>query len=372
MKQGRTLPEVLTELQHQNEMKKDFIVPAQSMRMNADGGTFEIVDDHDAFLARDSFSTTDLFHRQIGSALGIPAKYYDQMRKLKPDLLAQNVNAWFGDKTQSYMIRSMDYSAYGGAHSASHSDAYNGSRVARALLSDRYRRIDNMEIASAVLPLFAGQPDMEVMSCEVTEHRMYLKIVNKRLEADVVPGDTVQGGVIISNSEVGLGAVSVQPLLYRLVCTNGMVVNDLGERRTHVGRAAKAVDDGYALYSDEALIAEDKAFMLKLRDITMAAIEETRFDTVVDRLRETTQVKITGRVQDVIELTGKNYGLNQPEQDNILNYLIQGGDLSLYGLSNAITRASQDVESYDRATALEGIGWQVATMPAAQWKEINA
>ena len=369
MKQGRTLQEVLTELQRQNEMKKDFIVPAQSMRMNADGRTFEIVDDHDAFLARDSFSTTDLFHRQIGSALGIPAKYYDQMRKLKPDLLAQNVNAWFGDKTQSYMIRSMDYGAYGDAHSA---DAHNGSRVARALLSDRYRRIDNMEIASAVLPLFAGQPDMEVMSCEVTEHRMYLKIVNKRLEADVVPGDTVQGGVIISNSEVGLGAVSVQPLLYRLVCSNGLCVNDLGERRTHVGRATKAVDDGYALYSDEALIAEDKAFMLKLRDITMAAIEETRFDTVVDKLRETTQVKITGRVQDVIELTGKNYGLNQPEQDNILNYLIQGGDLSLYGLTNAITRASQDVESYDRATALEGIGWQVATMPAAQWKEINA
>ena len=362
MKQGRTLPEVLTELQRQNEMKKDFIVPAQSMRMNADGRTFEIRGSNDAF------STTDLFHRQIGSALGIPAKYYDQMRKLKPDLLAQNVNAWFGDKTQSYMIRSMDYGAYGDAHSA---DAHNGSRVARALLSDRYRRIDNMEIASAVLPLFAGQPDMEVMSCEVTEHRMYLKIVNKRLEADVVPGDTVQGGVIISNSEVGLGAVSVQPLLYRLVCTNGMVVNDLGERRTHVGRTAKAVDDGYALYSDEALIAEDKAFMLKLRDITMAAIEETRFDTVVDKLRETTQVKITGRVQDVIELTGKNYGLNQPEQDNILNYLIQGGDLSLYGLTNAITRASQDVESYDRATALESIGWQVATMPAAQWKEIN-
>ena len=90
---------------------------------------------------------------------------------------------------------------------------YGNGRVARALLSDRYRRIDNMEIASAVLPLFAGQADMQVMSCEVTENRMYLKIVNKRLEMDVVPGDTVQGGVIISNSVVGLGAVSVQPLL---------------------------------------------------------------------------------------------------------------------------------------------------------------
>jgi hypothetical protein len=178
--------------------------------------------------------------------------------------------------------------------------------------------------------------------------------------------------VVISNSEVGLGAVSVQPLVYRLVCTNGMVVNDFGERRAHVGRAAKALEDSFSIYSDETMEAEDKAFMLKLRDTTMAAIEEARFAQIIGRLQDSTHAKITGRVQDVIELTGKTYALNQPEQDNILNYLIQGGDLSLYGLSNAITRASQDVESYDRATALEGIGWQVATMPEAQWKEINA
>ena len=216
MKQGRALSEVLTELQRQNAAKQDFIGPAQAFTLRPDGSTFEIV--HTNSGRQEVFGTTDLFHRQIGSTLGIPAKYYDQMRKLKPELLAENVNAWFADRAQSYMIRSMDYG--------------NG-RVARALLSDRYRRIDNMEIASAVLPLFAGQADMQVMSCEVTENRMYLKIVNRRLEMDVVPGDTVQGGVIISNSEVGLGAVSVQPLLYRLVCTNGMVVNDLGERRTH-------------------------------------------------------------------------------------------------------------------------------------------
>ena len=55
---------------------------------------------------------------------------------------------------------------------------------------------------------------------------MYIKVVNKRLEAEVVPGDIVQSGVIISNSEVGLGSVNIQPLVYRLVCSNGMVVND--------------------------------------------------------------------------------------------------------------------------------------------------
>lgn len=355
MKQGRTLPAVLTELQRQNAAKQDFIGPAQSFKLEPDGSTFGIT--HLNTGEQEVFGTSDLFHRQVGSALNIPAKYYDMMRLQKPELLAENVNAWFGDRDQSYMIRSMDYG--------------NG-RVARALLSDRYRRIDNLEVATAVLPLFAGREEMEVISCEVTENKLHIKVVNHKMEMAVVPGDYVQAGVVISNSEVGLGAVSVQPLVYRLVCTNGMVVNDFGERRAHVGRAAKALEDSFSIYSDETMEAEDKAFMLKLRDTTMAAIEEARFAQIVGRLQDSTHAKITGRVQDVIELTGKTYALNQPEQDNILNYLIQGGDLSLYGLSNAITRASQDVESYDRATALEGIGWQVATMPEAQWKEINA
>lgn len=111
--------------------------------------------------------------------------------------------------------------------------------------------------------------------------------------------------------------------------------------------------------------------LLKLRDTTMAAIDEARFSQVVGRLQESMAVPITGRVQDVVQLTAQSYGINAEEQEGILKYLIEGGDLSLYGLSNAVTRASQDVVSYDRATTLEGIGWQVATMEPQQWKQIN-
>ena len=352
MKTGRSLQEVMLELDRQNKAKKDYIGSAQALRLYEDGQTFEI----GSMGKARQFGTTRLFHRQVASALGIPAKYYDLMQSRKPELLAQNVNAWFGDRENSYMIRTMDYGA---------------GRMARALLSDRYRRIDNMEIASAVLPLFAGSDQYEVVSSEVTENRLYLKIVNRRLEMAVVPGDIVQAGVMISNSEVGLGSVSVQPLVYRLVCTNGMVVNDMGERKNHVGRAAKAVDDSFHIYSDETMEAEDKAFLLKLRDVTLAAIEESRFAQVVGRLKEAAGIPITGKVTEVVELTARTYGINSDEQDSVLQHLIAGGDLSQYGLSNAITRASQDVESYDRATTLEGIGWQVAAMPAVQWKELN-
>ena len=353
MKTGRKLQEVLVELDRQNKAKQDFISPAQGMRLREDGRTFEI--NHLTTNQQEVFGTTSLFHRQVASALGIPAKYYDLMQAQKPELLAQNVNTWFVDKPSSYMVRSMDYGS---------------GQVARALLSERYRRIDNMEIATAVLPLFAGNDQYEVMSCEVTENRLYLKVVNHCLEMEVSKGDIVQAGVMISNSEVGLGAVSIQPLVYRLVCTNGMVVNDMGERRHHVGRQAKAVEDSFALYSDETMEAEDKAFLLKLRDTTMAAIE-SRFAQVVGRLQDAMSVPISGKVQDVVQLTAQTYGINSDEQEGILKYLIAGGDLSMYGLSNAVTRVSQDVESYDRATTLEGIGWQVATMEPAQWKQIN-
>ena len=386
MKQGKALPEVLAELQRQNKIKLDYVAPAQAFHLEDDGETF-ILKHNDG--TRKAFNTTDLFHRQIGSALEIPAKYYDAIRKKKPELLARNVNAWFGDREQSYMIRSLGYyseSYEKTADAVAATDVANdvidaeiiGTEntrnvigVARALLSDRYRRIDNTEIATAVLPLFAGQEGMEVVSSAVTSQRLYLKVVNHRLEQEVVPGDIVQAGVVISNSEVGLGAVSVQPLVYRLVCSNGLITNDFGERRTHIGRTLETVEDTFHIYSTDTLEAENKAFMLKLRDATLSAIEETRFAMIVSKLRDSTEAKITGHVQDVVELTSKTYGLNQGEQESILDYLVAGGDLSLYGLSNAVTRASQDIESYDRATALENIGWQVVTMSPRQWHEFN-
>lgn len=352
MKQGRTLAETLVELQRQQAIKRDIVAPATWLSMQNNGTTMNL-NTPDAI---ETLETTDLFHRQIAASLGIPAKYYDTMREQKPELLARNVNEWLQDRTkQNYMLRTFTEPK---------------SRV-RALLSDRYKRIDNLQIAETVLPLFAGKPGMEVISSEVTDSRLYLKIVNHRLEKEVLPGDLVQSGVIISNSEVGLGAVSVQPLLYRLVCTNGMVVNDLGTRKTHLGRRVQSSFGDPMLFAEDTEEADDKAFLLKLRDITLAAIEEARFDQVLKTLAATADAKITGKVADVVELTAKSYALNQTEAEGVLDHLIRGGDLSLYGLSNAITRTSQDVASYDRATELEAIGWNVATMPTRQWNEFN-
>lgn len=355
MKTGRNLQDFMRELDRQNKAKRDFIAPAAGMRLWDDGNTFEI--NHPDTGDKEVFGTTELFRRQVGAADNIPYSYLDTMYRLKPSLLATNVNAWLADKDSSHMVRTMEY---------------GGERRARAFLSPRYWRKDNMEVALATLSDFAGSDDYEICSSEITESKMYIKILVTKMQLEVVPGDIVQAGLMVSNSEVGLGAVSVQPFVNRLVCSNGMVCSEFSERRHHVGRKVQAIEGSFEVYSDETMEAEDKAFMLKLRDATRAAVEESRFQMVVDKLRESAGAKITGKVQKVVELTSKTYGMNETEQEGILKYLIEGGDLSLYGLSNAVTRTSQDVESYDRATALEGIGWQVATMNPAQWKEINA
>lgn len=77
----------------------------------------------------------------------------------------------------------------------------------RARLSDRYRRLDNYDLAVHVLPILKGLPELRFESVEPTETRMYIKCVTPQLKFEMAPGDIVQAGIAISNSEVGQGTL---------------------------------------------------------------------------------------------------------------------------------------------------------------------
>ena len=354
MKNGRSLMEQAQELERQRNAKRDYLLDTRNLEMGfVEAGAYQMMMRNDSKNVSTLLDVGEIAHRQIGSALGIPAKYYDKMRAENPELLAQNVNSWFTMTPQKRMVRTLDGNA-------------------RAFLSERYRRIDNAEIAEAVLPILAEMPDVRIESCEITESKMYLKAVNPRLTAEVVPGDIVQSGILITNSEVGMGSMSIQPLVYRLVCTNGMVVNDARTRKYHVGRGNEAAED-YTLYSSETLAADDRALLLKVRDTVRSVVDQTRFERVIEMMREAKEAKITSTdIPQMVELTAADYGLNKAEGSGVLDHLIRGGDLSLYGLSNAITRAAQDVESYDRSTEMESIGYTVLGMSRSDWQRLNA
>lgn len=353
MKSGLTLQELSSEIIRQSKLKEDYLVSTSSLILEASGTSIYLhMLERNGDESVEPLDINQIAHRQIGGHTQIPAVYYDHMLSEYPELLVQNVNGWFQKEPGTHLLRTME-------------------GTARAFLSNRYRRIDHMDIAQVVLPIIGEMREARVESCEITECRMYIKVVNPRLECEVVPGDIVQAGVIISNSEVGHGSVSVQPLVYRLVCSNGMVVNDARTRRNHVGRINET-EEAVRLYTDETLAADDHAFVLKLRDTVRAAVDEVRFSQVVSLMREAREARLnTADLPGIVKLASKEFHLTDDEGAGVLQHLIEGRDLSLYGLSNAITRHSQDVKSYDRATKLESIGYDILSMPHTQFNRLN-
>lgn len=355
MKFGKTLQELAAELDRQNREKKDYLVNTNNMIMDASPGNTMLSISNNKTGETLMLGINEIAHDQISTKLEIPAKYYNRMRYDNPELLAQNVNSWFNKDQKQYMIRTL-----------------NGTT--RAFLSNSYRRIDNFDIAQTVLPILADVFDITnpLNSYEVTDQRLYLKVLNPRLTSEVEPGDVVQSGILITNSEVGLGSLTIQPLVLRLVCSNGMVVADARVRKYHAGRKNEANED-YTLYSNETLLADDIALQLKIRDTVKSVVDKARFEKVVDLMRNAKNAKITtANIPEMVELAASDFGYTKQEGEGILNYLIRGGDLSLYGFANATTRYAQDVNSYDRSTALESIGYDIMGMSPAKWNKLNA
>jgi hypothetical protein len=348
MKSGRTLVSLAHELERQLHSKKDLVVPSQLVHHSTgDGGETHLVIDEGGSAVH--YGVTPLARRQLSDKLKIPYAYFERMREEQPVLLDRNVNTWLQSEDDRRMLRTLD------------------GKV-RAVLSDRYRRLDNFDLAESVLPILQQLPEVRFESVELTETRMYLKCITSRLTYEMAPGDVVQAGVVISNSEVGQGTLSVQPLLFRLVCRNGLIAADRTLRKTHVGRALGTEDEGLQVFQDDTLRADDKAFFLKVRDVVQAAVSEAAFRQTAQKLQKTLKIPLIGDPVKTVEVLAQRYTLNDAERSGVLRHLIAQADLSGYGLVNAVTHFSQELDDYDRATEFEALGGKLIELSAPEWK----
>jgi len=85
------------------------------------------------------------------------------MRSAAPQLLATNVNEWFYSKPERRMVRTLD----------DHVRAFLSDSEAQPLRADRYRRLDNYELAEAVLPVLGEMGEgIQIVSSELTDTRI--------------------------------------------------------------------------------------------------------------------------------------------------------------------------------------------------------
>lgn len=349
MKTGVSLVELATQLEARKTTKVDIITLAKALQIVVDDGGKAKLE----VPGRGHYGIRPIAHDQIGQHLGIPGKYYDRMLKEDPELLARNANRWLRDDESKRLVRFIGNSS--------------GNSETRAFLSNRYQRIENEEIAEVALPILLGDKDLTVVSSEVTEKRLYIQATTRRVTGEVKVGDVVQAGVIISNSEVGHGSVSVARVVYRLACLNGMILPDNKFRANHTGAR---LDDNEALWRDDTRAAEDKAILLKVRDMVASAMDPEQFAVTLEKMKGTTEQKLKGDPVKAIEVLGQKIGATQDERASILRSLIEGGDLSRWGVINAVTHQAHTASDYDRSIEFEKAGAAILDLPSSEWSVI--
>lgn len=144
--------------------------------------------------------------RLLANRLRVPYTYLERCPK---DLQAQNLNFWIEQEAkqrQTFFCR------------------FDNNRL-RAVFTERYRPLDNMNILSQLInngfdPLAEIQfsVDDTMFIIKIPEYdRAFSVSLSHEKQDRVVPG------ICISNSEVGLLAFSIEAFFYRIVCTNGMI-----------------------------------------------------------------------------------------------------------------------------------------------------
>lgn len=349
MKLGMSLQELAVELDRQSNAKMDYMASSKQVSVVPIGKgrahmTLEGIEN--------DYAIDQNTHNQLGTFLEIPNKFYHKILNEHQDIYADTVNRLLERNDKVRMVRTLDGRA-------------------RAFLSNSYKLVDNSDVVPIVLRTLIDV-QAQIVSSSITDKKVYIKALFPKIEADITVGDPVQAGIVVTNSEVGLGRLQILPLIYRLVCTNGMIREDGSLNKRHLGsRFEHKLDSAQLYYKTDTVLAQDKAFVLELRDTVQAIGTHKNFLAHVDKLRGAATRQITGDVVAAVQVLKKKETLTDEQGSGILKHLITGGDLSQWGLANAVTRYSQDVESYDTATDLEALGGKIIDLSPKEWSAIS-
>lgn len=282
---------------------------------------------------------------QFCQRLGIPATYF---RKCPPRLQDLQFNHWvrhlgsqpddgedgyspFPDRTDDEAPPETDPD--NPAPSETKSETWllrmKGDAL-RGVLSSRYARLDHDLLLDTLVPLVPAGFAVDWFSLDDTG--LHLRIVDPRRPQSVLPGDDLLCGVHVANSEVGRRAVTVDALVYRLVCQNGLIRMVKGRslmHRRHVSLSASGFKEALEAAIVGAL-AEASCFLEQIR---IAAV------TPVPNL------------QEVLAKLGRQEALSKgflEAAERSLRSEPSGQQETVWGLANGLTQASQSLSPDDR------------------------
>ena len=248
---------------------------------------------------------------QLGSKIGVPARYLEKcISSGRIDLAQDNVNSWLEDYEKDLFIREYD----GGI---------------RGVLSSKYSVCDTPEILEVVDDVL-DLNKYKVKGYFLTPERFHLRLVQKEMLN--IDGEDLFAGLTIDSSDVGRSILNCNFLIYKQVCTNGLIVskgNGTLFQQKHVGISAeefsKGLHDSLILLPDiiSGVTANIEAKRNSKKIITSFTDEE-EIKALVDSLRVNTRLSEEGATKVIDLMKHKTY------------------DNSKWGLINSLTQVAQD------------------------------
>jgi hypothetical protein len=249
-----------------------------------------------------TYSLSEVATSQMCQKLEIPVKYYRRLPdEMKATVANYDINRMNG---HSYLLRG------------------KGEWI-RAFLSAEYVAYNNSEIAETVQSLLS-KGALSMTSFVLEETHMFLKIVSEEIW-DRESG--LKAGIMIGNSEVGMGSVSVEPFVFRKPCTNDLIVSqEKSFRHAHIHltgyemtrRMAEAVSEGFRASSS-----------------VLSTFLKAREEPVVDPV-------------ETIRKIAEERNFSKKFSDELVSGYLAEPDPNRFGVINAFTRAAQGLSPLQR------------------------
>lgn len=355
-----SLDELVALLHEEHPRKLDVVVPTNALTARGGdlilAGTEPIIGPDGVDLTEGRYTPTPVADEGLAVKLDIPLAYLRRTRAQNLRLYDENVNGWLrhsAHQGQSFLVRALR------GHDGGHG-------IVRAVLSDRYRPVDHLDVLLAALDGVrrAGAP-VVVDGCDLTERRMYVRVRSDSVRAlapTLLAGyvspftgqrgadnPTVWAGFEITNSETGCGAFTITPRLVVEVCRNGMTITKDALRAVHLGGR---LDDGVIQWSADTQRRATELVAAKARDAVATFLDANYVQRAVTRIEQTAATPVDDPAATITQLSSALV-FTADQQSLILRHFIRGGDLTCGGVLQAVTSAAQVLPDADRAHHLE-------------------
>lgn len=300
--------EIIDELEEENERRQDLIIPLYDLRMEDSGnlvsdnyGELELGDEAFKHLAK-TFKLNSP-HLELLRNEGLMNNVADQFNHFFK-------NVGVGNKKKFRL---------------------DDNRI-KGIVNPNFSTFDDYDLLCAIGELRETIPELQLEEFYRDDKRSHTRFILE--DTDRIVGfdsiedgnpDTVQVGFDIQNSEIGYGKLQINPMLYRLVCSNGL------------RRASANGDEISRRHSSFSKFDLDR----NIRDSVELSIKEST--NTIGKIQKSKDVRIDEPYKE-IERIGKKERINKDEISRIQDVFDIEPQDSLYGVVNSFTRYGRVLE----------------------------